>query len=103
MGRQPWIAHKLLRTTHAVSQSLTAGQVLTSIVMFTIIYLLLFAVWVYVLNSKIQHGPDEISAMPPSTSSADLIETAPRLANPAGYSLTTAHDPDSQHDKKEKS
>ncbi len=103
VGRQPWIVYKLLKTTDAVSQSLAAGQVLTSIIMFTIIYLLLFAVWVYVLNSKIQHGPEDISALPTSTSSAGLIETAARLANPAGYSLTTAHDPDSENNNKEKS
>jgi cytochrome d ubiquinol oxidase subunit I len=31
--------------------------VLGSLILFTLIYLLLFAVFVYLLNDKIQHGP----------------------------------------------
>jgi cytochrome d ubiquinol oxidase subunit I len=59
VGRQPWVVYGQLRTRDAYSKSLTAGQVLSSIIMFGVIYALLFAVWVYVLNDKIQHGPDE--------------------------------------------
>jgi cytochrome d ubiquinol oxidase subunit I len=40
----------------------TAGQVLTSIALFGAIYLLLGALWLFVLNRKIQHGPDEAVA-----------------------------------------
>ena len=53
-----------LRTADGLSESVTAQQVLSSIILFGIIYSLLFAVWVFVLNSKIQHGPesgDELS------------------------------------------
>jgi cytochrome d ubiquinol oxidase subunit I len=57
VGRQPWIVYKLLRTSDGVSQSGQASQVLASIVLFGIVYLLLFVVWVYVMNEKIQHGP----------------------------------------------
>ena len=65
------------------------GQVIGSIVMFTVVYALLFAVWVYVLNSKIQHGPEEAEKPPPAaTRPGDLVEAAARLANPAGFSLT---------------
>lgn len=99
VGRQPWIVYGLLKTTDAISRSLSAGQVMTSIIMFAVIYLLLFAVWVYVLNSKIQHGPEEIDQLPESTTSGNLLETAARLANPAGYSLTTAHDPSTKKRK----
>jgi cytochrome d ubiquinol oxidase subunit I len=47
-----------LRTTDGVSEVVTSGQVLSSIVMFGVIYLLLFVLWLFVLNKKIQHGPD---------------------------------------------
>jgi cytochrome d ubiquinol oxidase subunit I len=33
--------------------------VLASLVLFTLLYVLLFAVFIYLLNHKIQHGPDE--------------------------------------------
>jgi len=59
IGRQPWIVQGLLRTADANSPVVSAGEVLASIVMFSLIYGLLFVLFVYLLNEKIQHGPDE--------------------------------------------
>jgi cytochrome d ubiquinol oxidase subunit I len=47
-----------LRTRDGVSESVTAGQVLTSIVLFGFIYLLLGGLWIAVLHHKIQTGPE---------------------------------------------
>jgi cytochrome d ubiquinol oxidase subunit I len=47
-----------LMTKHAASEAVGAGAVLGSIIMFGLIYALLFAIWIYLLNSKIQHGPE---------------------------------------------
>jgi cytochrome d ubiquinol oxidase subunit I len=33
-------------------------------ILFTAVYMLLFAVFVYLLNDKIQHGPDEADLAP---------------------------------------
>ena len=69
VGRQPWIVYPSvqdgvpmmgLRTSDGLSESVTAQQVLSSIIMFGVIYALLFAVWIFVLNSKIQHGPESV-------------------------------------------
>jgi hypothetical protein len=49
-----------LLTRDAVSPSIGPGQVLSSIIMFAVVYLLLFWVWVYVLNDKIQKGPHPV-------------------------------------------
>ena len=59
VGRQPWIVYNLLRTSDAVSQNLTAAHVGGSIAMFVLIYALLFSVWIFLLNDKIQKGPEE--------------------------------------------
>jgi len=59
VGRQPWIVYGLLRTSQAVSPSVPAAQIVASIVMFGLVYLLLFAVFVFLLDRKIKHGPDE--------------------------------------------
>ncbi len=59
IGRQPWIVQGLLRTADACSPVVSGGQVLGSILMFGLIYGLLFVLFVYLLNEKIQHGPDE--------------------------------------------
>ena len=58
VGRQPWIVYNLLRTSEAVSQNIVASQVLGSIIMFAVIYALLFVLWIWLLNDKIQKGPE---------------------------------------------
>ena len=58
-GRQPWIVQGLLKTADAVSPTVSGGMVLSSLIMFLIMYGLLFWTWIYVLNKEIQHGPQE--------------------------------------------
>lgn len=57
VGRQPWIVYGLLRTSEALSKSVTASEVVISLVLFALIYILLFVLFLYLLNEKIQHGP----------------------------------------------
>jgi cytochrome d ubiquinol oxidase subunit I len=64
VGRQPWIVYGYLRTADGLSAVVKADAVLGSLILFTAIYLLLFAVFVYLLNDKIQHGPDEKDLVP---------------------------------------
>jgi cytochrome d ubiquinol oxidase subunit I len=64
VGRQPWIVQDLLRTADALSAKVTADMVWVSLILFSAIYLLLFAVFIYLLNDKIQHGPDETDLVP---------------------------------------
>lgn len=57
MGRQPWVVYGLLRTSDALSRSVTANQVLFSLILFLAVYMILFLLFLYLLNKKIQHGP----------------------------------------------
>lgn len=66
VGRQPWIVYGLLRTSDGLSRAVRAEHVLTSLILFTVIYALLFAVFVYLLHQKIVHGPDEPSEAAPA-------------------------------------
>lgn len=59
VGRQPWIVYGLLRTSDALSKVVVANQVVASLVMFTLVYALLLAVFIFLLNDKIRHGPDD--------------------------------------------
>jgi cytochrome d ubiquinol oxidase subunit I len=59
VGRQPWIVYNLLRTKDAFSKSVTPGEVLFSLILFTIIYALLFVLFLFLLDRKIKHGPEE--------------------------------------------
>jgi len=72
MGRQPWIVYGLMRTSQGLSAVVTANAVLGSLILFMFIYLLLFAVFVYLLNDKIQHGPDDAD-LKPTRKLADAI------------------------------
>ena len=58
MGRQPWIVYGLMRTSQGLSEVVAANHVLASLIMFSFIYALLFAVFLYLLARKIQRGPD---------------------------------------------
>ncbi|MEM9051014.1 MAG: cytochrome ubiquinol oxidase subunit I [Bacteroidota bacterium] len=58
MGRQPWVVYGLLKTSDALSATVEANQVMFSLVMFTIVYVLLFGLFIYLLNKKIKHGID---------------------------------------------
>jgi len=80
-GRQPWVVYKLLRTSQALSQAVTANQVIFSLILFTVVYVLLFALFIYLLNKKIKHGP----------TNGEDIDHSPQLksmANEIGYSST---------------
>jgi cytochrome d ubiquinol oxidase subunit I len=59
VGRQPWIVYRLFKTSEAISTAVPAWQVLFSIVMFSLIYLLLFSVWIFLLRRAVRKGPDE--------------------------------------------
>lgn len=101
VGRQPWTVYGLLRTSDSLSKSVVASQVLGSIIMFGLIYLLLFAVWVYIMNEKIQHGPEEPKEAPPGgPKPGGLIELAAQRAGTGGESLTRSGVRNTKHETK---
>ncbi|MEM0950755.1 MAG: cytochrome ubiquinol oxidase subunit I [Cyanobacteria bacterium P01_H01_bin.74] len=58
VGRQPWVVYGLLKTKHGISPVVKSGDILFSIILFSSVYLLLFALFIFLLNRKIQKGPD---------------------------------------------
>lgn len=57
MGRQPWVVYGLLKTSDALSKTVTANQIVFSLILFTVVYTFLFGLFLFLLNRKIQHGP----------------------------------------------
>jgi len=57
VGRQPWIVYGLLRTSEAYSASVTAEEIMFSIILFGLIYLLLGILYIYILVREVKHGP----------------------------------------------
>ena len=56
VGRQPWIVYGLLRTSEGLSTAVAKEQVLFSLIMFTLIYALLFAAFLFLLKLPNLHS-----------------------------------------------
>jgi cytochrome d ubiquinol oxidase subunit I len=69
MGRQPWIVYDLLKTDQAASP-LTTGQVLTTVIGFTLVYGLLMAADVYLLTKYAKAGPSSAEGGSPKPAPA---------------------------------
>lgn len=74
MGRYPWIVYNLLRISDGLSKAVTANQILGSLIMFTILYILLFIVFLYLLNEKFKHGPTDTAHGTPYHQMHHLVE-----------------------------
>ena len=107
VGRQPWIVHPPvewtddgdvvvgpngvvvydedlgLRTSDAVSPSVSTSQVLGSLIGFGVIYLGLLIAWLYVLDRKIRHGPQPVEAAPQDTGDGLLQAVVGRVDHSA--------------------
>jgi cytochrome bd ubiquinol oxidase subunit I len=62
IGRQPWAVYGLLRTIHATSPTIKSAHVIGSLLMFTVVYLFLLALFLFLLDRKIKQGPQENAA-----------------------------------------
>lgn len=71
VGRQPWIVYNLLRTSEGLSKTVQANQVLASLILFSLVYVLLFALFIFLLDHKIRRGPVDEMAEIPETHRAD--------------------------------
>ena len=61
VGRQPWIVYGVMRTADAASPAsvVPAGHILAVIIAFSVVYVALFAGWVYLLRRQIHAGPGD--------------------------------------------
>ena len=61
VGRQPWIVYGLLKTRDAYSITVSASEVLFSIILFGTIYLFLGALYIFLVAREVQRGPEPIN------------------------------------------
>jgi cytochrome d ubiquinol oxidase subunit I len=80
VGRQPWIVYGLMRTADATSPVVSAPEILASIIAFSLVYLLLGALWIFLMRREILHGP---APAPVEEEEQPIPALVPRLA-PAG-------------------
>ena len=86
VGRQPWIVYGLMRTSEGISKSVPAGNIVLSLVMFTGVYLLLFLLFIYVLDRKIRQGPEPVGPedLVEGHGARDVLEAAGRRGKSEG-------------------
>lgn len=58
MGRQPWLVYGLQKTAAGVSPTVTAGEILTTIIGFTAVYVLAAIAALYLAVKHIKKGPE---------------------------------------------
>ena len=70
-GRQPYVVYGVLRTVDAVSP-VAFGAVLTSLILFVLIYSSVFSMGILYINRLIEKGP-EGKAIEPDTASGTIL------------------------------
>ena len=58
VGRQPWIVYGVLRTADGVSKVVRAPEILFSLLLFSAVYLVLGALWLFLILREIRRGPE---------------------------------------------
>ncbi|MFJ1830243.1 cytochrome ubiquinol oxidase subunit I, partial [Streptomyces sp. NPDC088178] len=81
MGRQPWVVYGVFQTRDAVSPGVSQGEVLTSMIGFTLLYAALAVIEVKLLVKYIKAGPPELTEAdlnPPTKIGGDDHDDADR-------------------------
>lgn len=71
-GRQPWVVYGLLKTKDAVSIVVPAGQILATIILFSLVYALLGGLLIFLVRREVLHGPKPVEHRTESTASREV-------------------------------
>jgi cytochrome bd ubiquinol oxidase subunit I len=58
VGRQPWIVYRELKTADAISSVVSAGEILFSLILFSLLYSAMLALFIFLIAKKMKKGPD---------------------------------------------
>ncbi|MFM2045367.1 MAG: hypothetical protein RLY86_3943 [Pseudomonadota bacterium] len=67
VGRQPWTIYGVLRTPDSVTPAISGAGVLTSLIVFWVVYAIVFTAGIHYLMRLFQRGPEAFAAPPIST------------------------------------
>jgi len=70
MGRQPWVVYGLLKTSDARSPLVSSGEIILTLVGYTLLYGVLLAIGGRLFKKEIAHGPEAEPAVEPGPPSA---------------------------------
>ncbi len=75
LGRQPWLAYGLLRTSEGVSPLVSSGNVLFTLIGFAGMYLIMGLLYILLMVREVDHGPQ---------TEAETLESPEGLAGQEG-------------------
>jgi cytochrome d ubiquinol oxidase subunit I len=86
VGRQPWTVYGLLRTADSVSPSLTAYDVLLSLLGYMVVYLIMYPTGLLLMARIVRQGPAEAGPQAPVESGrpAAPVKALPAAGSPGG-------------------
>jgi cytochrome d ubiquinol oxidase subunit I len=58
LGRQPWLAYGLFRTSEGVSPLVSSGSVFFTLIGFMGIYLIMGLLYILLMAREVAHGPE---------------------------------------------
>jgi len=61
LGRQPWMVFNIFRTSQGVSEVVSGGNVLFTLIGFTGLYFVMGVLFLFLVGREIAHGPHEIA------------------------------------------
>ncbi len=91
VGRQPWIVYGLQKTEDAVSPTVSGGEVLFSLIAFSLLYGLLMVVDVYLLRRYAIAGIPLAPLDDPDDAPEEAPEAAPAACDDATTTPTASH------------
>jgi cytochrome d ubiquinol oxidase subunit I len=71
IGRQPWLVYGLMRTSEGFSPTVSAGNVLFTLLGFMGMYTVLGILYLFLIWRELEHGPQLLNAAAPVISTAD--------------------------------
>jgi len=73
VGRQPWIVYHIMKTGDAISKTVSAGEILFSVILFGLIYLLLGSLYIYLFIQEMKHGPEAANGISFSQPAKEVV------------------------------
>ena len=64
LGRQPWLAYGLMRTSEGVSPNISSGNVLFTLIGFAGMYMIMGLLYILLMVREVAHGPETESEEP---------------------------------------
>jgi cytochrome d ubiquinol oxidase subunit I len=86
IGRQPWVVYNLLLTNDAISPSVSNIEIIITILLFLVFYVILFIAWLRIVMRYIKKGPEAcldkegVDAIA-SKDGADVAQAAAQVAS----------------------